>query len=131
MDATDAESPDRPKRRTFTLTALGHLGQRYPKWEQTVRKANGTSGPRGREPAESGEPEEFVPRSTGTFGTNGREPAGSAEISTRSTGTSGTKGRVGRGSPKELKANQAAPRVIGRMRDKEAHFGRIGGLCPK
>ncbi|KAH9287738.1 hypothetical protein KI387_031855 [Taxus chinensis] len=70
-------------------------------------------------------------RSTGTFGTNGHELAGSAKISTRSTVPNGTKGRVGRGSPKEPKANHAAPRVIGRMRDKEAHFGRIGGLCPK
>ncbi|KAH9313746.1 hypothetical protein KI387_022373, partial [Taxus chinensis] len=41
------------------------------------------------------------------------------------------KGCVGRGSPKEPKANQCMPRVIGQMRDREAHFGRIRGLCPK
>ncbi|KAH9301609.1 hypothetical protein KI387_013192 [Taxus chinensis] len=40
-------------------------------------------------------------------------------------------GRARRGSPKKLKANKFAPRVIGQMRDKEAHFGRIGGFCPK
>ncbi|KAH9307153.1 hypothetical protein KI387_043825 [Taxus chinensis] len=32
---------------------------------------------------------------------------------------------------KSRRANQIAPRVIGQMRDKEAHFGRIGGFCPK
>ncbi|KAH9296200.1 hypothetical protein KI387_039788, partial [Taxus chinensis] len=62
--------------------------------------ASGTRVRGGREPAESGEPEEFVPDSTGTFGTNGcegREPAGSAETGNFSTRTSGTKGRAGRG----------------------------------
>ncbi|KAH9295148.1 hypothetical protein KI387_038736, partial [Taxus chinensis] len=51
---------------------------------------------------------------------------GSAETEKVRTGTSGTKGRAGRGSPKEPKANQTTPRVIGQMRDEEAHFGRIG-----
>ncbi|KAH9298606.1 hypothetical protein KI387_030288 [Taxus chinensis] len=94
-------------------------------------KQCGTSGTKRRESAGSGEPEEFVPRSTETFGTKGREPAGSAETGKFSTGANGTKGRVGRGSPKEPKANQTMPRVISQMRDKEAHFGRIGGFCPK
>ncbi|KAH9332182.1 hypothetical protein KI387_044326, partial [Taxus chinensis] len=35
----------------------------------------------------------------------------------------GTKGCTGRGLPKEPKVNQCMPRVIGQMRDKEAHFG--------
>ncbi|KAH9319826.1 hypothetical protein KI387_021595, partial [Taxus chinensis] len=82
----DVNRPVRPKRRTFALTALGHLGQKY------------ANQPNGR---------------TGRF-------------CSRQFGTCGTKVRARRGSPKELKANQCMPRVIGQMRDEEAHFGRIG-----
>ncbi|KAH9309255.1 hypothetical protein KI387_037166, partial [Taxus chinensis] len=43
----------------------------------------------------------------------------------------GTVGPKGRGDPKEPRANQITPRVIGRKRNREAQFGWIRGICPK
>ncbi|KAH9325244.1 hypothetical protein KI387_005422, partial [Taxus chinensis] len=75
----------------------------------------------------------ICPRQSGTVGTNVcevHEPASSPETEKFCTGTVGTKGRVGRGSLKKPKVSQAMSRVIRRMRDKEAHFGRIRSFIP-
>ncbi|KAH9309417.1 hypothetical protein KI387_037328 [Taxus chinensis] len=135
---------DRPKSLQAAQGAIGTSGTKVrggrekpirrkerKNWLTAERDACGTSGPKRREPAEPGEKGSDSPKQNGTSGTNGREPTGSPEINTRSTEQNGTKGRAGRGSPKKPKANKIAPRVIGQMRDKEAHFGRIGGFCPK
>ncbi|KAH9320523.1 hypothetical protein KI387_015162, partial [Taxus chinensis] len=45
-----------------------------------------------------------------------------------SLGTSGQKVRAGREEPR---ANGNVPRVFASKRDREAHFGRIGEICPR
>ncbi|KAH9301940.1 hypothetical protein KI387_013523, partial [Taxus chinensis] len=102
-NAKDANHPDRPKRRTFTLSSLGHLGHEnvkdanrpvQPKQRTFVQGHPGqkyardadsrrnrepitlrhvSSSERGTEKPESGGSEVFVPDSTGTVGTEGRE----------------------------------------------------------
>ncbi|KAH9327476.1 hypothetical protein KI387_007654, partial [Taxus chinensis] len=59
------------------------------------------------------------------------EPLGLAETVNFSTEIVSPEVRGGCGEPKELKANQIMPRVISRMRDKEARIGWNGGIFPR
>ncbi|KAH9309195.1 hypothetical protein KI387_037106, partial [Taxus chinensis] len=97
------KSPSGPKRKGTSRTngrEMPESAERKKICPSPLPRASRTRVRRGREPAESGKPEEFFPDNTGTFGTNGREgcePAGSTETRNFSTRTSGTKGREGRG----------------------------------
>ncbi|KAH9296484.1 hypothetical protein KI387_040072, partial [Taxus chinensis] len=113
------------------LERVGQKGPNRPnraKSAQTVQIAFGTNGTEMPEPGEMGT---SSPKQTGIFGPNGREPAGSPRNQHKEHCAKWDKGTSGTRIAEKAESQSSSATCHRPMRDKEAHFGRIGRFCPK